>query len=67
MLGLSPGAYVLRAVSSVRANDLEQALLLMPFADALKLLQWVSGWLSEGTQVRPVVTSSCARDVRNQL
>ena len=51
MLGLSPEAYVLRAVSSVRANDLEQALLLLPFADALKLMQWVAGWLAAGNQV----------------
>lgn len=51
MLGLSPEAYVLRAVSSVRANDLEQALLLLPFADALKLMQWVASWLVQGNQV----------------
>lgn len=52
MLGLSPEAYVLRSVSSVRANDLEQALLLLPFADALKLMQWVAAWLAQGNQVR---------------
>lgn len=52
MLGLSAEAYVLRAVGGVRANDLEQALLLLPFADALKLLQWVAGWLAQGNQVR---------------
>jgi hypothetical protein len=51
MLGLSPEAYVLRTVSSVRANDLEQALLLLPFADALKLLQWAAAWLAQGNQV----------------
>lgn len=51
MLGLSPEAYVLRSVSSVRANDLEQALLLLPFRDALRLLQWVAGWLAQGSQV----------------
>lgn len=28
MLGLSPSGYVLRAVSSVHTNDLEQALLV---------------------------------------
>lgn len=51
MLGLSASAYVLRAVGSVRANDLEQALLLLPFGDALRLLQWVCGWLDKGDQV----------------
>eukprot|EP00878_Enallax_costatus_P043401 GHUV01051372.1.p1 GENE.GHUV01051372.1~~GHUV01051372.1.p1 ORF type:complete len:136 (+),score=73.92 GHUV01051372.1:83-490(+) len=51
MLGLSADAYVLRSVSSVRANDLEQALLLLPFGDALRLLQWICGWLRQGSQV----------------
>jgi hypothetical protein len=55
MLGLAADAYVLRSVASVRANDLEQALLLLPFNDALRLLQWVSGWLAQGSQVRGVV------------
>eukprot|EP00882_Tetradesmus_deserticola_P029909 GHRQ01033543.1.p2 GENE.GHRQ01033543.1~~GHRQ01033543.1.p2 ORF type:complete len:149 (+),score=67.22 GHRQ01033543.1:491-937(+) len=51
MLGLAADAYVLRSVAAVRANDLEQALLLLPFNDALRLLQWVSGWLAQGSQV----------------
>lgn len=34
MLGMGPSAFVLRAVSGVRANDLEQALLMLPFAGA---------------------------------
>jgi U3 small nucleolar RNA-associated protein 12 len=52
MLGLAADVYVLRSVAAVRANDLEQALLLLPFNDALRLLQWVSGWLAQGSQVR---------------
>lgn len=55
MLGLSAEAYVLRAVGGVRANDLEQALLLLPFADALKLLEWVAAWLAQGNQVCEVL------------
>jgi U3 small nucleolar RNA-associated protein 12 len=51
MLGLAPGAYVLRCVSGVKAGDLEQALLLLPFADALRLLGYVSEWLKEGAAV----------------
>lgn len=51
MLGLPADAYVLRSVAAVRANDLEQALLLLPFNDALRLLQWVAGWLAQGSQV----------------
>ena len=46
LLGLSPSQYVLRAVSKVRGSDLEQALLLVPFMDALKLLQLCTTWLS---------------------
>ncbi len=52
MLGLGPGAYVLRAVGGVRAGDLEQALLVLPFADALRLLGYLGAWLARGSQVR---------------
>lgn len=51
MLGLTAEAYVLRALSTVRANDLEQALLLLPFGDALRLLRWAAAWLARGAQV----------------
>lgn len=51
MMGLSPGAYVLKCVSGVRAGDLEQALLLLPFADALRLMGYLSVWLAQGAQV----------------
>ncbi|WMV44640.1 hypothetical protein MTR67_038025 [Solanum verrucosum] len=46
MLGLSPSHYVLRALSSVRTNDLEQTLLDLPFSDALKLLSYLRSWAS---------------------
>ena len=51
LLGMAPAAYVLRVVGSVRANDLEQALLMVPFTDALALLQYLPLWLKEGIQV----------------
>lgn len=51
MLGLAPGAYVLRCISGVRASDLEQALLLLPFADALRLMGYLSDWLGQGAHV----------------
>ncbi|KAG6555190.1 hypothetical protein Mapa_003229 [Marchantia paleacea] len=54
LLGMSPHAFVLRAVSSVRPSDLEQALLMLPFMDALKLMGYLKGWISEGTQVELV-------------
>lgn len=40
MLGLSPSEFVLRAVSSVHTNDLEQALLVssVGFASVYKIL-----------------------------
>lgn len=46
MLGLSPSNYLLRALSSVHTNDLEQTLLALPFSDALKLLSYVENWAS---------------------
>ena len=32
-------------------SDLEQALLLLPFASALQLLGYLAVWLEEGTKV----------------
>ncbi|PIM99651.1 WD40-repeat-containing subunit of the 18S rRNA processing complex [Handroanthus impetiginosus] len=46
MLGLSPSDYVLRAVSSVRTNDLEQALLALPFSDSLRILSYLKDWVA---------------------
>ncbi|KAM3341247.1 WD repeat-containing protein 3 [Capsicum galapagoense] len=46
MLGLSPSDYVLRALSSVPTNDLEQTLLALPFSDALVLYSYLENWTS---------------------
>jgi len=51
LLGLGPAAYVLRCLGNVRANDLEQALLLLPFTDAVRLMRYLAGWLEEEAQV----------------
>ena len=51
MMSLSPSKFVLRAVSGVRAADVEQALLMLPFSDALRLLRYLSHWLRRGMQV----------------
>ncbi|CAN4121479.1 unnamed protein product [Withania somnifera] len=51
MLGLSPSDYVLRALSSVHTNDLEQTLLALPFSDALVLLSYVENWASISDKV----------------
>ncbi|KAI3687841.1 hypothetical protein L1987_81544 [Smallanthus sonchifolius] len=54
MLGLSPSDYILRAVSKVHTNDLEQTLLALPFADALKLLSFLKEWSSNLDKVELV-------------
>ncbi|GJR65476.1 hypothetical protein Tco_0011541 [Tanacetum coccineum] len=41
MKGLSPSEYILRALSEVKTNVLEQTILALPFADALKILAHV--------------------------
>jgi hypothetical protein len=42
---------VLRALRGVKAAELEQALLLLPFGDALRLLRYLLVWLRRGVQV----------------
>lgn len=51
LLGLSPSSYVLRAIGRVRTSELEQALILVPFMDALRLLDFCASWLKEGAGV----------------
>ena len=51
LMGLSPSDYVLRAVSQVRGSELEQAMLMVPFTDALRLLGYLAGWLRRGLKV----------------
>jgi len=51
MLGMRPSQYVLKAVSSVRPADLEQALMCLPFTSALELLGYLRDWLQCGTKV----------------
>lgn len=54
MLGLSPSDYVLRALSNVTTNDLEQTLLSLPFSDALKLISYLKDWVSNPDKVELV-------------
>ncbi len=35
----------------MRSSELEQALLLLPFTDALRLMSYLVAWLKEGGQV----------------
>ena len=43
---------MLKALAGVRANELEQALLLLPYTDALRLLTYLCHWLRKGLQAR---------------
>ncbi|KAL8516742.1 hypothetical protein ACS0TY_015126 [Phlomoides rotata] len=54
MLGNSPSDYVLRAVSSVRTNDLEQALLALPFSDSLRVFSYLKDWIAYPDKVELV-------------
>ncbi|KAL3161937.1 hypothetical protein ABBQ38_009019 [Trebouxia sp. C0009 RCD-2024] len=56
MMGMDAGGYVLKAVGSVKAADLEQALLVLPFTEALRLLSYLCQWLRKGLQ-----TELCCR------
>ena len=49
--GLGIGQYVLRAAARVKAADLEQALLMLPFHDALRLLGYLRDGMSTGAEV----------------
>ena len=40
--------FMLKQLASVRASDLEQALLILPFFDALRLLSYFCTWLERG-------------------
>ena len=42
---------MLRVVARVRSSELEQALLLLPFTDALRLMGYLVAWLRAGSQV----------------
>ena len=53
LLGLSPEQYMLKQLASVRASDLEQALLILPFSDALRLLSYFCTWLQRSAEVTP--------------
>ncbi|KAI4374285.1 hypothetical protein MLD38_012296 [Melastoma candidum] len=54
MLGLSPSDYVLRALTNVQSNDLEQTLLGIPFSDSLKILSYLKDWSSYPDKIEVV-------------
>ena len=50
LLGLSPEAYMLRALRMVRANDLEQALLVLPFHLVAQLFAFLAHFAEQRMQ-----------------
>lgn len=40
LLGLSPSDYILKVIRDIRSNDLEEALLALPFHTAMDLFQY---------------------------
>ncbi|KAL6521171.1 Dip2/Utp12 protein [Orobanche gracilis] len=42
----SPSDFVLKAVSKVQTNDLEQALLALPFSDSWRVLSYWNDWVT---------------------
>lgn len=51
LLGLTPTGYILRTLRAVRPADVDQVLLTLPFADALRLLQFCSHLLASSQGV----------------
>lgn len=45
LLGKSPSDFLLQAFQTIRANDLDQALMLIPFSDIPKLLFFLDDWI----------------------
>ncbi|CAI5462700.1 unnamed protein product, partial [Closterium sp. Yama58-4] len=45
LLGHAPAAFVLRALASIKPSELEQALLVLPFTVALRILHFAPHWL----------------------
>lgn len=59
LLGMSGSQYLLRAVSSIRANDLDTACVSLSFSDALTLLKMVPAWIEDPLNVRLGASCLC--------
>ncbi|PKA52792.1 Dynein assembly factor with WDR repeat domains 1 [Apostasia shenzhenica] len=69
MRGLSPSDYVLHAICDVQSNALEQALLCLPYTDALKLMSYLKDWIQNSDKVELVcrITTVLLQTHHNQL
>ena len=59
LLNLDEGAYLLKALSSVRAAELDQALLLLPFDAVRKLLQRLLPLLAAAPHAELMARCNC--------
>lgn len=57
LLGLDEGAYLLKALSSIRAAEVEQALLLLPFESVRRLLSRLLPLVPEAAQAELLTKS----------
>ncbi|KAJ3452488.1 wd repeat-containing protein [Anaeramoeba flamelloides] len=51
MLGLSPADYMLKMIKSIHPNDLQEALLVVPFTSAIKLLSFINIWIKQQKEI----------------
>lgn len=51
MLGLTPSKYILRALRGIKRNELEEALLVLPFHIVEQLFEYLSEFISNGDDV----------------
>ena len=51
LLGQPPSTYALNAISKVRASELEQAVLVLPFEYVARILHHLTSWLIAGQKV----------------
>ena len=47
LLGKRPTDYVYETLKGIKSSDLEQALILLPFNDAMKVLSYCESWLED--------------------
>ena len=47
LMGRNPSDFVYESLKKIKTSDIEQALILLPFNDAIKVLEFCEGWLSD--------------------
>ncbi|KNC49676.1 WD repeat domain 3 [Thecamonas trahens ATCC 50062] len=51
LLGLTPSAYLLRALASIPHAHLEEALMVMPFSAVMHVLHFLEAWIVQGSRL----------------